>query len=245
MAGSPRSTVSSSATDRSGWSPTSKGDSPALGRRAFARQPPRPSPARVRLPGASAAIGALVRGEVSLVEHIPADRVASLAANPEIKVGKFTALLAPHRARRPDPAAAQPYPPRGLSYAIDRKSLLEETLLSPSTRTTRSPTAPFPGELCRRGGRQAARLRPAAGQDAHRRRAQGARSAAIKLTLDYPAKAEAQSVVPKIVDALRLVEWRSSRSSTVRRNWKRNCGPVVASTWRISSPSSSQRMPAR
>ena len=59
---------------------------------------------------ASAAIGALVRGEVSLVEHIPADRVASLA-DPEIKVGKFTALPAPHRARRPDPASGEPYPP--------------------------------------------------------------------------------------------------------------------------------------
>ena len=162
----------------------------------------------VRLASASAAIGALVRGEVSLVEHIPADRVASLAADPEIKVGRFTrpnlhrialdgrTLSLRNRTLR-----------RGLSYAIDRKSLLEETLLRrPSDANNAVADGPFPkGSYA-----DAADVKPL-GYDpllakmliAAARKELG--GAAIKLTLDYPATPEAQAVVPKIVDALRLV----------------------------------------
>ena len=58
----------------------------------------------------------------------------------------------------------------------DRKGLLEETLLKhpPSESSTRPPTARSPGKLRRRARRQAAGLRHPAGQDAGRRRPQGA-----------------------------------------------------------------------
>ncbi len=162
----------------------------------------------VRPASSSAAIGALVRGEVSLVEHVPADRVASLAADPEIKVGRFTrpnlhrialdgrTLSLRNRALR-----------RGLSYAIDRKSLLEETLLRrPSDEINAVADGPFPkGSYA-----DAPDVKPL-GYDpllarmliAAARKELG--GPAIKLTLDYPATNEARSVVPKIVDALRLV----------------------------------------
>ena len=154
----------------------------------------------VRLPSASAAIGALVRGEVSLVEHIPADRVASLAADPEIKVGRFTrpylhrialdgrTLSLRNRTLR-----------RGLSYAIDRKSLLEETLLRrPSDANNAVADGPFPkGSYA-----DAADVKPL-GYDpllakmliAAARKELG--GAAIKLTLDYPATSGGASRRPE------------------------------------------------
>ncbi len=162
----------------------------------------------MRPASASAAIGALVRGEVSLVEHIPAGRVASLAADPEIKVGRYT---------RPDlhrialdgrtPSLRNRTLRRGLSYAIDRKTLLEETLLRrPSDATNAVADGPFP----RGSYADAPDVKPL-GYDpllakmliAAARKEMG--GPAIKLTLEYPATPEAQAVVPKMVDALRLV----------------------------------------
>ena len=162
----------------------------------------------VRPASSSAAIGALVRGEVSLVEHVPADRVASLAADPEIKVGRYTrpilhrialdgrTLSLRNRALR-----------RGLSYAIDRTSLLEETLLRrPSDAINQIADGPFPkGSYADAPDVKPLGYNPILAKMLIAAARKELGEAAFKLTLDYPATPEARAVVPKIVDALRLV----------------------------------------
>ena len=205
---------------------------------------------RLRHASSSAAIGALVRGEVSLVEHVPADRVASLAADPEIKVGRFTrptctasrSMAGPSRSATGPSVAASP------TRSTARRSWKRPSCDAPPTRPTSVADGPFPkGSYA-----DAPDVKPL-GYDpllakmliAAARKELG--GAAIKLTLDYPATPEAQAVVPKIVERFGSWGWRSSRSSAPRRNWKRNCEPGVDSTWRTSlrRASSPRWMPAR
>ena len=162
----------------------------------------------VALPTAKAAIGALLRGEVGLVEHVAPDRVPALAANPEIKVGRYS---------RPslhwialdgrNPALRNRALRRGLSYAIDRKSLLEETLLRRSAEDpARVSDGPFPfGSYANAPDVKPlgydpllARMLVAAAQ-------KELTGQPIALTFQYPAMPEAQAVVPKIAESLRLV----------------------------------------
>jgi peptide/nickel transport system substrate-binding protein len=172
--------------------------------------PDRPRILRVRetrFPTAKASIGALIRGEVSLLAHVPPDRVAELAANREIKIGRLSQppvhwialdgrdLVLRNRTLR-----------RGLSYAIDRKSLLEETLL-------RRPADPkncvTDGPFARRSYADAVDVKPleydpllARMLVAAARKELGGDP--IKLTLEYPAAPEPQAVVPRLVEAFGL-----------------------------------------
>ncbi|MFO0909616.1 MAG: ABC transporter substrate-binding protein [Isosphaeraceae bacterium] len=79
---------------------------------------------------ANALIGAFNRGEVAMVEHLPPDRVASFASNPDVKVGRY-AHPSMHRIALDgrNPLLRNRALRRGLSYAIDRKTLLEESIL--------------------------------------------------------------------------------------------------------------------
>ena len=112
-------------------------------------------------PGPRPAVAALVRGDVSLAAHVPPDQVAALSANPEIKVGRYSqpaihliALDGRNRVLKNRSLR------RGLSYAIDRKTILEETILGhPGDAENTVADGPIAqGLLCRRAGRQAARL---------------------------------------------------------------------------------------
>jgi len=90
---------------------------------------------------------------------------------------------------------------------IDRKTLLEETLLRrPSDATNLVADGPFPkGSYADAPGVKPFGYDPllATMLIAAARKELG--GAALKLTLDYPATSEARAVVPKIVEALRLV----------------------------------------
>ncbi len=84
----------------------------------------------VRLSPGQSAVGALRRGEVSLIDHVPPDQVAALAASGDIKVGRYAqpvihviALDGRNSALRSRSLR------RALSYAVDRKGLLEDHLL--------------------------------------------------------------------------------------------------------------------
>ncbi len=84
----------------------------------------------VRLPAGQSMVGALVRGDVTLIDHVPPDQVARLAASANIKVGSYAqpvihmiALDGRNQALRNRSLR------RALSYAIDRKGLLEDHLL--------------------------------------------------------------------------------------------------------------------
>ena len=83
-----------------------------------------------RLPAGQSMVGALRRGEVSLIDHVPPDQVAGLATSVDIKVGSYAqpqihliAVDGRNQALRSRSLR------RALSYAVDRKSLLEDHLL--------------------------------------------------------------------------------------------------------------------
>jgi peptide/nickel transport system substrate-binding protein len=88
-----------------------------------------------RLPSGQSMIGALRRGEVSLIDHVPPDQVAGLAVTAEIKVGSYVQPLIHLVALDGrNPALRNRSLRRALSYAVDRKGLLEDHLLKhPST----------------------------------------------------------------------------------------------------------------
>ncbi len=158
--------------------------------------------------GAQGPYGALVRGEVSLVEHVPPDRVAKLAGMPEIKVGRY-ANPSLHRLALDgrNPALRNRTLRRALSYAIDRRALLEETLLGhPADDDDVVADGPF----ARGSFADAPDVKPLGYDPLLARMLVAAAkkeldAAEIKLTLEYPAIPEAEAVVPKLVEAFELV----------------------------------------
>ncbi len=95
---------------------------------------------------AQSAVAALKRGEVSLIAHVPPDQAAALAAFPEIKVGRYSLPVVHVLALDGrNPALRSRALRRGLSYAVDRKGLLEDNVLkSPATDPNAVADGPFP-----------------------------------------------------------------------------------------------------
>jgi peptide/nickel transport system substrate-binding protein len=159
----------------------------------------------IRYPTARAMVGALLRGEVSLAAHVPPDRTAELAAMPELKLGKY-AQPSLHRIALDgrNPALRNRTLRRGLSVAIDRKALLEETLLRrPADAVSRVADGPF----ARGSYADAVGVKPLESDPllarmlvAAARKELGGEP--IKLKLEYPAAPAPQAVVPKLVEAL-------------------------------------------
>jgi peptide/nickel transport system substrate-binding protein len=160
----------------------------------------------VRMPRASTAIAALIRGEVSMLEHVPPDRIGELTQDPDVKIGRY-AHPSIHRIVLDGrtPALRNRSLRRGLSYAIDRVTLLEESVLRrpPDPRNTVA-DGPFPTE----SHANAPQVRPlehdplmakmliAAG-----RKELG--NEPIRLRFEYPAIPEAQAAAPKIAELFR------------------------------------------
>ncbi|MDB5351106.1 MAG: ABC-type dipeptide transport system, periplasmic component [Planctomycetota bacterium] len=160
----------------------------------------------IRFASGNAALGALVRGDISLVAHVPPDRVNALKQDPEIKVGRYTRPNL-HRIALDgrNPALRNRTLRRGMAYAIDRKGLLEETILK---RPIDEANLPSDGPFATDSYANAANVRPYAYDMTLARMlvAVGkteAKLARIVLTLEYPAIAEAQAAVPKIAESLR------------------------------------------
>lgn len=156
----------------------------------------------VRLPDAKQTLGAFRRGEVALIEHVSPDQVAALAETPDVKVGRYAQPLL-HRIALDGRTLALKNRRlrRGLSYAIDRKTLLEETLLRHPADEKNTVSD---GIFAKGDHADAPAIEPL-GHDAILARALvvAARKELggdpIKLTFDYPATPEAQAVVPKLV----------------------------------------------
>lgn len=170
----------------------------------------RPRVARIRetrYAGARAAIGALVRGEVSMVGHVPPDRVAELSANRDLRVGRY-ARPAVHLIALDgrNPALRNRTLRRALSYAIDRKALLEETLLR---RVADADNRVADGPFARGSYADAIDVKPLSHDPLLAKMLVGAARKElggdpIKLTLEYPASPEPQAVVTKLVEAFTL-----------------------------------------
>ena len=162
----------------------------------------------VRYPNAKAALGAFNRGEVALLEHVPPDRIAELAANPDFKVGRYERPSL-HRIALDGrtPALRNRSLRRGISYAIDRRTLLEDTLLR---RPPDAANLMADGPISKGSYGDAPDVKPL-GYDPllAKMLITGARKELggnpIKLTFSYPATAEAQAVVPKMAEALKLI----------------------------------------
>jgi peptide/nickel transport system substrate-binding protein len=177
----------------------------AVGSPQFADRPGVLRVRETRYPTARATVGALLRGEVSLAAHVPPDRTAELAAMPELKLGKY-AQPSLHRIALDgrNPALRNRTLRRGLSIAIDRKALLEETLLRrPADAVSRVADGPFArGSYADAVGVQPLESDPLLARMlvAAARKELGGEP--IKLKLEYPAAPEPQAVVPKLVEAL-------------------------------------------
>jgi peptide/nickel transport system substrate-binding protein len=160
-----------------------------------------------RYPSARATIGALLRGEVTLAAHVAPDRVAELSAMKDLKVGTF-AQPSLHRIALDgrNPTLRNRALRRGLSLAIDRKALLEETVLRrPVDAANRVADGPFP----RGSYADAIDVKPLEHDPLLARMLiAGARKELggdpIKLTLEYPATPEPQAVVPRLIEAWAL-----------------------------------------
>ena len=160
----------------------------------------------VRLPDTNSAIGALARGEISILEHIPSDHVQSLMRGGEVQVGRYRlpslhALAVDGR----NPALKNRNLRRAISYAIDRKKLLEESILKhPLDDYDRPSDGPFATDSTA----NAPNVEPLEfNMLVARMLIAGVRRelslSKIQLTLEYPAIPEAQIAVPKVAEVLR------------------------------------------
>jgi peptide/nickel transport system substrate-binding protein len=160
----------------------------------------------IKLPRGKSAMAALKRGDVSLIAHVPTREVAALAAFPGIKVGRYAqpvihVLALDGR----NPALRKRALRRGLSYAVDRKSLLEDDLLkSPATDTDTVADGPFPkASYADSPGVKPLEYQPwlARMLVAAARKELG--GGPIALNFEYPAIPEVQAITLKIAEAFR------------------------------------------
>jgi len=158
----------------------------------------------VRYANARQTLGALKRGEVSLVEHVPADQVAGLTADAGFRVGRY-ARPRLHRIALDGrtPALRNRNLRRGLSYAIDRRTLLEERVLGhPADETSLVSDGPFPkGSYADAPDVKPLGFDPVLAKMLVAAAHKELGGTPIRLTLEYPATPEAQAVVPKLLEA--------------------------------------------
>jgi peptide/nickel transport system substrate-binding protein len=193
-----------------GGGPAGKPDA-GLGAAKRARDGPTRNGAKIkrirefRLPPGQSLIAAMRRGELSLIDHVPPDQVAALEGASDIAVGRFAkpvvhviAIDGRNLALRNRSVR------RALSFAVDRKGLLEDFVLKHAvTDTDAVADGPFPkrsyadapGVKPLEPNRWLAKMLVAAAR-------RELKNVPIKLNLEYPAIPEVQSVIEKIADAI-------------------------------------------
>jgi peptide/nickel transport system substrate-binding protein len=158
-----------------------------------------------RRSGSKATVSALVQGEVSLAAHVAADQVKSLSAIPEIKVGRYAQPLVHmigfdgrNRALRNRSLR------RGLSFAIDRKTILEETVLKhPPDAENAVADGPFPkGSYANDPGVKPLAYNPTLAVMLIAAAVKELGNTPIELKLEYPSIPEAQAAIPFLVEAI-------------------------------------------
>ena len=159
----------------------------------------------IRYNDATEAMSALQRGEITLLETVPPDRVEGLQANPEFSVGHYRQPTL-HRLAVDgrNPLLKSRLLRRAITYAIDRKEILEEVVLRrPIDDFNRPMDGPFPIESYANDPD----VRPfetsmllAKSYVVGARHEMG--QARIVLTLRYPARPDVRAAIPRIVEAL-------------------------------------------
>ena len=176
-----------------------------VGRPRRARSAPGPPHPRDPLPQREARRSAPCSAARSAwPSHVAPDRVAELAAMKDLKVGKL-AQPSLHRIALDgrNPILRHRTLRRGLSLAIDRKALLEETLLRrPSDAINRVADGPFArGSYADAIGVKPLDYDPLLARMLVAAARKELGGDPIKLTLEYPATPEPQAIVPKLVEA--------------------------------------------
>ena len=158
---------------------------------------------------ALAAVTALRRGDISMIDHVPPDQVASLSETPEIQVGQYSQpVIHVIAIDGRNPFLRSRALRRGLSNAVDRQGLLEETVLKHPLNDVDCPAdGPFPKGIYADATAvkplgfdillakmlvAAARKRPVSG------------GPPIRLRFEYPAIPECRTVVVKLAEAFRI-----------------------------------------
>ncbi len=163
----------------------------------------------VRYTNPAGSIEALIRGDIALLEHLPPERLNELSRMTDlVKVGRYSTPSV-HRIALDgrNPALRNRKLRRALSMAIDRKTLLEEVVLRrPLDEKNTVADGPFVrGSFVDAADVDPLEYRPllARGLVAAAKKELGGNP--IKLTLEYPAIAEARAVCLKLVEAFALV----------------------------------------
>jgi peptide/nickel transport system substrate-binding protein len=160
----------------------------------------------IRVPSERAAISALLRGDVTMIEHVPPDRVPELSKNDQIRVGRYEAPVL-HRIAIDGrhPALRNRTLRRGLSHAIDRKTILEETILK---RPADDVNTVSDGAFAKGSFADAKNVKPldydlrlALMLVAAARKEMG--GGPVRLNFEYPALAEAKAAAPLIAESFR------------------------------------------
>ena len=158
----------------------------------------------IRLPSGQSAVSALRRGDVSLIEHVPPDQVMGLAASPEIKVGQYASPVIHFLALDGrNPALRSRSLRRGLSYAIDRRALLEDYVLK---RTAEAPDAVSDGPFPKGSYADAPDVKPLEGHSWLAKMLLAAarkelNNVPLKFNFEYPAIPEVRAIVPRLAAA--------------------------------------------
>ena len=165
---------------------------------------------------------------------MPPDQVVGLAASPEIKVAQYAKPVVHFLALDGrNPALRSRSLRRGLSYAIDRKALLEDYVIK---REAEAPDAVADGPFPKGSYADAPGVKPLEGHlwlakmlVAAARKEMN--NAPIKLNLEYPSIPEVRAIVPRPSRPFARPAWRSRRSRCPFRSSKASCAPAGGSIW--------------
>ncbi|WP_165219308.1 ABC transporter substrate-binding protein [Aquisphaera insulae] len=159
----------------------------------------------VRVARPQTAVTALLQGDVSLATHVPPDQIGALRANPEIRVGQYASPRSHVLAiDARNPLLRNRSLRRGLSYAIPRKALLEETVLRhPTDDASDVADGVFgKGSYANAPDVKPLEFNPALAimLVAGAKKEMG--GSPIELKLEYPSIPEVRAVVPRLTEAL-------------------------------------------
>lgn len=166
----------------------------------------------IRISDGAKAVSALIRGDVSLLENVPPSQLAGLKSNEDVQVGTYEKPFLHQIAfDGRNPALRNRSLKRALSYAIDRKGLLEGLILK---QPTNDANLVSDGPLPRGSYADAPDVRPF---EYNPMLAQMLLAAArkelgglpISLKFEYPDTPEARAVAPVIAEAFRVVGEKS------------------------------------
>ena len=160
----------------------------------------------LRQPSPAAGLAKLRRGDVSLLTRVPPDQAKALAAEPGIKVGAYSrATMHVIALDGRNPVLRLRTLRRALSYAIDRKGLLEEFVIKrPVDEQDRPADGPFPkGSYADAPGVPQLEYNPMLAKMLTAAARKEIGGSPIQVKFEYPPSSEARAVANRLVYAFK------------------------------------------